>query len=73
MKADIKVKSEDVAADSDIRALIFDKVVSVTPLTLDMTARVNLAELEKKLKAVMIPGLKQKSLMSKPIKDFLFS
>lgn len=50
VKANIQVKPEDVPPDSDIRALIFDRVVSVTPLTLDMTARVNLAELENKLK-----------------------
>ncbi len=52
VSAAINVKAEDVSPDSDIRAVIFDKVVSVTPLTLDMTARVDLPELEKKLKSI---------------------
>jgi 5'-nucleotidase len=38
-----------VAPDSDLHALVIDKVVSVTPLTLDMTARVDLKELEESM------------------------
>ena len=38
-----------VAPDSDLHALVIDKVVSVTPLTLDMTARVDLKDLEERL------------------------
>ena len=49
--ADIKVHLGEVSPDSDIHAFLFDKVVSVTPLTLDMTARVDLKELEKQLRA----------------------
>ena len=48
--ADISVKPGEVSPESDIQAFLFDKVVSVTPLTLDMTARVDLRELERKLK-----------------------
>jgi 5'-nucleotidase len=49
--ADITILPGEVSPDSDIHAFLFDKVVSVTPLTLDMTARVDLKELEKRLKA----------------------
>jgi 5'-nucleotidase len=38
-----------VPVDSDLYALVIDKVVAVTPLTLDMTARGDLKELEEKL------------------------
>jgi 5'-nucleotidase len=48
--ADITVHPGEVSPESDIQAFLFDKVVSVTPLTLDMTARVDLRELEKQLK-----------------------
>ena len=48
--ADITILPGEVSPDSDIHAFLFDKVVSVTPLTLDMTARVDLKELEKRLK-----------------------
>jgi 5'-nucleotidase len=37
--------AESVAPDSDLYAVITDKVVALTPLTLDMTARVDLQEL----------------------------
>ncbi len=37
--------------DSDIHAVHIDKVVSVTPLSLDLTSRIDLHELEKKLKS----------------------
>jgi len=39
----------EVAPDSDLYALVIDKVVAVTPLTLDMTARVDLQELAKSM------------------------
>ena len=41
--------AESVAPDSDLYAVITDKVVALTPLTLDMTARVNLQELADKM------------------------
>jgi len=45
----VQVSPEEVSRDSDIYALLYDQVVSVTPLTLDMTARFPLDELEKYL------------------------
>jgi len=41
-------------AGTDVNALMIEHVVAVTPLTLDMTAQVNLEELEKKLKGQRI-------------------
>ena len=46
----VDVKPGDVPADTDVYALAVDHVVSVTPLDLDMTARVDFAELDKKLR-----------------------
>jgi 5'-nucleotidase len=43
----IKVKKEDIAPDTDIYALLFDQVVSVTPLSLDQTSRVDFAALDR--------------------------
>ena len=42
----IGVDPEEVCADSDIRTVIYDGVVSVTPLTIDLTAPVDLVDLE---------------------------
>jgi 5'-nucleotidase len=42
-----------VPEDSDIFALRFKRVVSVTPLSLDLTSRVDMGELEKLLRARM--------------------
>lgn len=44
------VEPHEVPRDSDIYALLFDGVVSVTPLSLDFTSRVDLQALEKSLK-----------------------
>lgn len=44
---DVKVDREALEPDSDIYALVVDRVVSVTPLTFDLTARVNLRAFEK--------------------------
>jgi 5'-nucleotidase len=46
----VDVKPGDVAPDTDVYALVVDHVVSVTPLDLDMTARVDFSELDKKLR-----------------------
>ena len=43
------VKAEEVSKDSDIYALLFDQIVAVTPLSLDMTSRVDLASVEQLL------------------------
>jgi 5'-nucleotidase len=42
---------EDVESDSDIYALAVDRVVSVTPLSLDLTSRVDRASLEASLQS----------------------
>ncbi len=42
---------DEVSRDSDVYALLYDKVVSVTPLSLDMTSRVELSSLQKNLEA----------------------
>lgn len=46
-----QVAREEVAPDTDVYALVFDKVVAVTPLSLDMTARVDLQKLEQTLRS----------------------
>jgi 5'-nucleotidase len=38
----IGVQSDEVPPDSDIKALRFDHYVSVTPLSIDLTSRVDL-------------------------------
>lgn len=45
-----RVEPQEVAPDSDIYTVLYDKMVSVTPLSMDMTSRVDLHELEKTLK-----------------------
>jgi 5'-nucleotidase len=47
----VTLKPEDVAEDSDARAVVFDGVVSVTPISLDYTSRVELKELEDCLRS----------------------
>jgi 5'-nucleotidase len=37
-------------ADSDIRAVLVDRIVSVTPLSLDLTSRVAFDELDRLLR-----------------------
>lgn len=46
-----QVSPEEVAPDSDVYVLLFDHLVSVTPLSMDLTSRVDLQALEKSLKA----------------------
>jgi 5'-nucleotidase len=45
-----QVAPEEVEADTDIHVLLFDQLVSVTPLSLDFTARTDLAALEQAMK-----------------------
>ena len=47
MGYELKVKKEEVHPDTDIYALLYEKVVSVTPLSLDMTARASFQELDR--------------------------
>ena len=44
-----RVDASTAEADSDLRAVILDHVVSVTPLSFDMTSRVDFGELRKLL------------------------
>lgn len=44
------VSQEEVEPDTDIHTLLYDHLVSVTPLSLDFTSRVNLPALEHSLK-----------------------
>jgi broad specificity polyphosphatase/5'/3'-nucleotidase SurE len=52
MGFEIRVDIETLEPDSDIRAVAVDGVVSVTPIALDMTARVERARLEEWLPQV---------------------
>lgn len=46
-----QVNPGEVEPDTDIHAVLFDRVVAVTPLSLDFTSRVDLQALEKSLKS----------------------
>jgi 5'-nucleotidase len=46
---DVNVDRAALEPDSDIYALLVDRVVSLTPLTYDLTARVDLARFARKL------------------------
>ena len=50
VKVRVDVKPGEAPEDSDVHALLFDHVVSVTPLSLDMTARLDLGQFESKLR-----------------------
>ncbi len=45
VSARVKVSQVDVEPDSDVYALLYDKVVSVTPMSLDLTSRTDLISL----------------------------
>lgn len=45
-----RVTPEEVTPGDDIHTLLFDRLVSVTPMSLDMTSRVDLKELEESFK-----------------------
>jgi 5'-nucleotidase len=44
---EVRVKQDELELDSDVHAVIVDKVVSVSPITLDMTAPVEFKRLEE--------------------------
>jgi 5'-nucleotidase len=50
ISARVIVRPEEVSRDSDVYAVRYDKVVSVTPISLDLTSRVSLNNLEEILK-----------------------
>jgi 5'-nucleotidase len=43
----VEIDRERLEPDSDVHALVVDEVVSVTPLSLDLTSRVSLEELNR--------------------------
>lgn len=49
ISATIQPDEKKLEPDGDIRAVIFDRVVSVTPVSLDMTARVDFEEMRRLL------------------------
>jgi 5'-nucleotidase len=52
---DLIVDHANLEPDSDIQALLVDRVVAVTPLSLDLTSRVELDELEAQLRGTIRP------------------
>jgi 5'-nucleotidase len=48
--AEIKIDYDALEKDSDIHTLVIDKMVAITPISLDMTARVDLGALEQSLR-----------------------
>lgn len=48
--ARVKVRQEDVEPDSDVHALLYEQVVAVTPLSVDLTARVDFGDLDRRLR-----------------------
>lgn len=49
ISARIVVNRHEVESDSDVQAILYDQVVSVTPLSVDLTARVDFASLAARL------------------------
>jgi 5'-nucleotidase len=47
----IDLRPDEVPQDSDAYTLLFDHMVSVTPVTLDLTSRVDRSEFEKQIRA----------------------
>ena len=52
VSARVKVKQEDVEPDLDVYALVYDKVVSVTPVSIDLTSRTDLSSLGMMLEGI---------------------
>jgi 5'-nucleotidase len=50
VSARIQVERGEVEPDSDVYALLYEKIVAVTPLSVDLTARVNWAALDHRLR-----------------------
>jgi 5'-nucleotidase len=51
ISARVKVDAERIEPDSDIYALVYEKIVAVTPMSVDLTARVDWAELDRRLRS----------------------
>ena len=56
IKFEINLDREKIELDSDVYALRIDRIVSVTPISLDTTSRVDLSELENHLKSQRSQG-----------------
>jgi 5'-nucleotidase len=53
LAASIHVTGNDVEPGTDLHAMLKEKAVSVTPLSLNMTARVSLSEMDKDFKSLI--------------------
>jgi 5'-nucleotidase len=51
ISARVKVQQHEVEPDSDVYALVYEQLVAVTPMSVDLTARVDLAALTARLKS----------------------
>jgi 5'-nucleotidase len=58
------LKLDQLEPDSDIYAFAFDRVVSVSPISSDMTARVNLTDLEQALRGYAETGTARGRIIS---------
>jgi 5'-nucleotidase len=47
----VSIDGEEIDPDSDIQAVLIDHVVSITPISLDMTSRVDLRKLDQILRS----------------------
>jgi 5'-nucleotidase len=56
IKFEINLDRDNIELDSDVYALRIERKVSVTPISLDTTSRVDFAELENHLKAKGLQG-----------------
>lgn len=56
IKFEINLEKDKIERDSDVYALRIDRKVSVTPISLDTTSRVDFAELENHLKSKGLQG-----------------
>jgi 5'-nucleotidase len=52
IRVKVDVKPGETPEDTDVHTLLFDHIVSVTPISLDMTSRVDLSQYEKKLRGL---------------------
>ncbi|MDA0990545.1 MAG: 5'/3'-nucleotidase SurE [Verrucomicrobia bacterium] len=51
----VYLEREDVEPDSDIWAILFDRVVSATPLSLDATSRTDFAAFDRAMRSATVP------------------
>ncbi len=47
---EVRLNEESIESDSDLRAVLIDKVVSVTPLSIDLTSRIDLSLFDQQLR-----------------------